>query len=66
MTALLSPHEPERDELLRYAALLAWIMQSKDDRREVEETAVHVWRVELTIEQHEQLNRFLPDELRDE
>jgi hypothetical protein len=54
------------DELLRYAALLAWIMDSEDDRAEVEDTAVHVWRVELAVEDHARLARFLPDELRDE
>lgn len=58
--------DDEEDELRRYAELLAWIMMPEDDRREVEETAVHVWRVALTSEQHARLQRFLPADLRDE
>lgn len=56
--------EAEEAELRRYAGLLAWIMYSKDDREEVRETAVHVWRVELTPEQHDRLQEFLPEDLR--
>lgn len=58
--------DAEEAELRRYAGLLAWIMMSEDNRREVEETAIHVWRVELTREQHARLMEFLPAELRDE
>lgn len=57
---------PTEAELLRYVELLAWIMQPEDDRNEVEGTAVHVWRVGLTVEEHARLQQFLPDELRDE
>jgi hypothetical protein len=53
------------EKLRRYAELLAWIMASPDDRVEVEGTAVHVWRIELTVAQHEELAAYLPPELRD-
>lgn len=55
----------EIDELRRYAGLLAWIMQPTEDRAGVEDTAVHVWRISLTLEDHARLDRFLPDDLRE-
>lgn len=54
----------DADELRRYAGLLAWIMMS-DDVDEVRQTAVHVWRVELTVDDHRRLQEFLPTDLRD-
>lgn len=60
----MSP-EPTIEELMRYAALLAWIMESPDEVNDVRETAVHVWRIELTVEAHERLQQFKSSEFRD-
>ena len=54
------------EELLHYANLLAQILESKDNRDDVEQAAVHVWRIELTIEQHERLQQFNLEPLEDE
>lgn len=58
-------NDDEIAELRRYAGLLAWIMQPEDDIDEVRDTAVHVWRISLTVEEHQRLQQFLPDHLRD-
>jgi hypothetical protein len=55
----------EKAELHRYAGLLAWIMMPLVDADEVRQTAIHVWRVELTLEDHKRLQSFLPADVRE-
>ena len=50
------------EELAGYAGLLAYIMNPVDDQAEVEENAVHVWRVRLNVEDHTRLQGWLSDE----
>ena len=57
---------PSDEELRYYAGLLAWIMQPTTDRAEVLDTAQHVWRVTLSVEEHERLRQFVPLAVRDE
>jgi hypothetical protein len=53
--------EDDRKALANYA----WIMAA-DDRREVEDTAVHCWRIERAEWTNAIIDRWLPEELREE
>jgi hypothetical protein len=54
--------QADDSELRYYAALLAYIMAPEDDRSAMWGNAEHIWRIELSVEQHERLQQFLPAE----